>query len=313
MMYNPTKPYKHELLRLIESTWKTPFVKVRRGLYPILEKKFTGLEVQHTDGLGTKGVYHWRKKTFANAVVDALAMNLNDLAMVGAMPYALQDHIVTPEAGDEAIQKIMRSLVKECRRWGIAIVGGETSHHNTLEGIDISITVSGFMEKLRTNSFLPGDVLLGLRSNGLHANGFTKVRSLFGSAEWRDDFVVPTAIYLDKILNVLKRHQVHGMMHITGGAFSKLRDVLHGADAILSPPKGLMPHNIFYELHERGVSSRAMYTTFNCGIGFIISLPQKEVSKVLPLLGEAGVLGSVTRGTGRIYIKSAFGRGTVVL
>jgi phosphoribosylaminoimidazole (AIR) synthetase len=84
-IYDPSKPYKVKILKLIEDTWKTPYLKVEKGLYPILFKKFNLKEVQHTDGIGTKGVYHWKKKTFKNAVVDAMAMNLNDLAMVGVV------------------------------------------------------------------------------------------------------------------------------------------------------------------------------------------------------------------------------------
>jgi len=67
-MYNPTKPYKHHILKLIESTWDSPYVEVKRGLYPIIKKKFSLPEIQHTDGIGTKGFYHWHARTFQNAV-----------------------------------------------------------------------------------------------------------------------------------------------------------------------------------------------------------------------------------------------------
>src|SRR3989338_417501 len=144
-MYNPTKPYKHEILRLIESTWNTPYVTVHRGLYPIIQKKFSFPEVQHTDGIGTKGLYHWKKRTFRNAVLDALAMNLNVLAMVGATPYALQNHIVLPRDDHGAILKIVVVLAAECKKRKIAMTGGETSIHSHTKGMDISITVSGLI------------------------------------------------------------------------------------------------------------------------------------------------------------------------
>lgn len=91
-MYNPTKPYKHKIIELIQSTWRTPHVTVSKGLYPVISKKHKTREVEHTDGIGTKGIYHWKKRTFKHAVLDALAMNLNDLAMVGAVPITLQKH-----------------------------------------------------------------------------------------------------------------------------------------------------------------------------------------------------------------------------
>ena len=305
-MYDPSKPYKHQILKLIESTWQTPYVKVERGLYPIIRKKFSYPEIQHTDGIGTKGVYHLRKRTFKNAVIDALAMNLNDLAMMGAVPYALQDHIVVPDGGEESVLEIIRALTAECKRRRIAIVGGETSHHNNVSGIDISVTVSGFIKKVRTNKSEPGDILIGLRSKGLHSNGFTKVRSVFSKREWRDDFITPTAIYLDDILAILPRYTVHGMMHITGGAFTKLKDILSHADAVISQPKTLMPQKIFYELYNRGISSRVMYSTFNCGVGFILSVPPGEVKSIISKLKNAAVIGAVRRGNGNVKINSTF-------
>lgn len=80
-MYDPTKPYKKQILELIKQTWETPYVSVKGDIYPIIERKFSYPEVDHTDGIGTKGVYHWQQRTFGNAALDALAMNLNDLAL----------------------------------------------------------------------------------------------------------------------------------------------------------------------------------------------------------------------------------------
>jgi len=174
-MYDPTKPYKEQILELIKQTWETPYVSVVGDVYPIIKKKFSYPEVDHTDGIGTKGVYHWQQRTFENAVIDALAMNLNDLALVGARPYRLQNHILLPEDDRDAILEIIETLAEECKRRDIAITGGETSIHNNIDGLEISLTVSGFIKNYKPNIFRPGDVLIGIRSNGLHSNGFTKV------------------------------------------------------------------------------------------------------------------------------------------
>lgn len=305
-MYNPTKPYKHDILRLIESTWRTPYVRVQRGIYPILTKKFSFSEIQHSDGIGTKGIYHLRKRTFKEAVVDAFAMNVNDMAMMGAVPYSLQDHIVTPEKGDKAVLEIIRALVALCRTHKVAITGGETSHHDNIDAIDISVSMSGFVKKMRTNQCKVGDVLIGLRSNGLHANGFTRVRGLFGAKEWRDDFTRPTALYLDTVHRILKQHSVHAMMHITGGAFSKLKDILGKNDARIMFPRAFKPRDIFYELHARGVSDRDMYATFNCGIGFVLSVPADEAVSVLRSTPKAVRIGVVEEGKGNVHIQSVF-------
>jgi len=102
-MYDPTKPYKKQIFELIEKTWDNPYVTIKKGIYPILKKKFNWPEVDHSDGIGTKGLYHWQKRTFKNAVLDGLAMNLNDLALMRAIPYKLQNHIIIPEDDNEAI------------------------------------------------------------------------------------------------------------------------------------------------------------------------------------------------------------------
>lgn len=305
-MYNPVKPYKHEILRLIESTWKTPYVRVESGIYPVIHKKFSYAEVHHADGIGTKGAFHSRKKTFRAAVLDALAMNLNDMAMAGATPYALMDHIVIPDEGDTAILEIVRTLSAECKKRKIAIVGGETSHHDTADGVDIGITVSGFIQKVRRNEVKAGDILIGLKSSGLHSNGFTKVRSLFGKGEWREDFTRPTAIYLDTVLALLKKHRINGMMHITGGAFSKLKDVLGKNDAYIEAPATLAPQKIFHELHARGVSSHDMYATFNCGIGFVLSVRRSDAAAICKKVKGAAIIGEVKKGKGNVFVVSAF-------
>lgn len=312
-MYNPSKPYKHDLIKLIQSTWKTKYVTVTEGIYPIIKKKFSYLEIQHADGIGTKGYYHSRAKTYHNAVIDALAMNLNDMALMGAVPYAVVDHIVTPDMGHESVMKIVRSLALECKRRGIALVGGETSHHNNVDGLDIGIVVSGFIKKKRKNLLRRGDVLVGLASNGLHANGITRVRAMFGEEEWRDAFVAPTAIYLDQVHAILEKCDVHGMMHITGGAFTKLKDILGTNDATIAHPPSMRPQNIFVELYERGVSSRDMYTTFNCGIGFILGMSSKDAELVVRKYKNARVVGSVVRGTGLVHVTSAFDGASLTL
>ena len=221
-MYNPTKPYKHKILKLIESTWSTPYVKVERGIYPIITKKFSFPEVDHTDGIGTKGFYHWRAGTLRSAVLDALAMNLNDLALVRAVPFKLSNHITVP-VEDKRVYNIVKIMVAECKKRRIAIVGGENSFHNNMEGMDISMTVSGFVGKSAPNKCEVGDILVGLKSSGLHSNGFTKVREIFGNT-YKKEFTEPTRIYLDELLPLFKKYRINGMMHITGGAFTKLKE-----------------------------------------------------------------------------------------
>lgn len=303
-MYDTTKPYKEQILELIKQTWETPYVSVKKSIYPVIEKKFSYPEIDHTDGIGTKGVYHWRQRTFRNATLDALAMNLNDLALVRARPYKLQNHILIPEDNKEAILEIIQTLAEECKKRDVAITGGETSIHNNIDGLDISITVSGFIKRYKPNSFEAGDILVGIRSNGLHSNGFTKVREVFDK-EYRADFVSPTRIYLDEILALDEQFDIHGMGHITGGAYTKLKDFLQNADVRITRDHKLQPQTIFRELYEKGISDEEMYKTFNCGIGFVLSVLPKDADKFVSKL-DADIIGEVTSGTGKVRIESMF-------
>src|SRR3990167_7170835 len=312
-MYNPVKPYKHEILKSIERTWRTPYVEVTRGVYPLIKKKFPYTkytEVDHTDGIGTKGFYHWKAGTFRSAVLDALAMNLNDLALVRAVPYKLSNHITVP-VEDVRVFKVIQAMVEECKKRRIAMVGGENSFHNTTDGLDISMTVSGFVKKPEPNLCKIGDVLIGLKSSGLHSNGITTVRKVF-KKQIRPEFTVPTKIYLDEVLTVCDKHQVNGMMHITGGAFTKLKDILKSADAEIWHPRALQPQKIFFDLRKK-ISNRHMYSTFNCGIGFVLSVPKREVEGVLRLLPASAVIGRVVKGKGNVNIISGFDGQAVVL
>jgi phosphoribosylformylglycinamidine cyclo-ligase len=310
-MYDPTKPYKKEILKLIQKTWKTPFISVRNQL---VKKKFSFPEYCHTDGIGTKGIYHWKKRTFKNAVLDALAMNLNDLLMMNARPYAILNHLFLPREDKKTILEIISHLSQECKKRKIAILGGETAIHNDMEGMELSITMLGFVEKLRENKFQVGDVLIGIESNGLHSNGFTKVREIFGK-NFKKEFIVPTFIYFDEIFPLIKKFEIHGIVHITGGAFTKLKDLLNNANAYLKRNQRLKPQPIFYEIRKRGVSEVQMYKIFNCGIGLILSVNPKEANNILSKIKnfKADMIGEIIPGTGKLIIKSAFSNKKIIL
>lgn len=299
------------MLNLIKQTWHTPYLSVENG---IVRKKFSSPEYHHTDGIGTKAIYHWRARTFKNVVLDTLAMNLNDLAMVGATAYALIDHIMLPKDDSAAILEIVKHLVRECKKRKIAITGGETAIHSNIEGLEISTTMLGFVKKPRTNRFETGDLLIGIASNGLHSNGFTKVREVFGNKK-SADLVRPTTIYLDCILRLITNYDIHGMQHITGGAFTKIKDLLSGKDVIIHRNHKLKPYKIFRELYDKGITDHEMYQTFNCGIGFILSVSPKDANKILLQLNEefkADIIGEVKRGTGQVRIESMFSKKVII-
>jgi phosphoribosylformylglycinamidine cyclo-ligase len=306
MGYETSKPYTGKIINLIKQTWNLPDAcKVRKNGVTYYNYVFPS--VDHTDGIGTKGMYHWQHRTFKAAVLDALAMNINDLYMIGAFPaFKLQNHLFVPQDDHKAIEKIMLALVAECKKRNIAVSGGETSIHNNMEGMDISITMSG-MFRGRENRYQLGDTLIGLPSSGLHSNGFTKVRELLGGD--RDEYVQATRIY-DDIPSVYYR--CNGLNHITGGAFTKLKHNLpENANAVLYCLNSHDVPKIFHELFKAGCTSKEMYRTFNCGYGFVLSVPHNQVGFVLDST-DGDVIGEVVSGNGKVIISSAFDGESVI-
>lgn len=240
-------------------------------------------------------------------------MNLNDLLLMNAKPYAILDHLFLPKDDKKAILEIISCLSKECQKRKISILGGETAIHNDMNGIELSITMQGFIEKPKVNNFKIGDILIGFGSNGLHSNGFTKVREIFGK-KYLPDFVKPTFIYFETIMNLAKKFKINGMAHITGGAFTKIKGFLGKADAEIKRNHKLKPQEIFRKLYQKGISDKEMYKTFNCGIGFILSARPKDVEKIISETKnfKTDIIGTIIPGSGKIKIESMFSNKEIV-
>lgn len=317
-MYDPTKPYKKQILEKIKTTWDTRYISFD-GI--TIRKKALFLDAQpQVDGIGGKAYYHWKKQSFRNAVIDALAMGLNDDAMNRTVPYALIDHLMIEKDNKKAVLTILDNLVSECQKRDIAVLSGETAvHEHNLQGMELSITMLGFRKNLKPNKSETGDALIGLKSNGLHSNGFTKIREIYGDT-YKPDFIKPTEIYLDTILELDEKYDIHGMMHITGGAYTKLKDLLNNTDAKITRNHKLKPQKIFRELYEKGISDQGMYKTFNCGIGFVLSTNKIEAEKIISELdiGNADIIGEIVPGNRvprnrKVIIESMFSKKKIEL
>lgn len=306
-MYRTEKLYIEEILRMVEST--------RRHKNSVMPAS--------SDGIGTKGIYHWQQRTFKNATLDALAMNLNDMAVIGGKANYLQDHIMLPEDDEKAIFQIVGALVEECKKRDIEITAGETSIHDNLDGLEISLSVyqgHHTPEDYLQNIFPWPCDLIGIKSSGLHSNGFTKVRQVFGD-EFRPEFVEPTLIYYDLMQELDKEfaREICGRQHITGGAYTKLKKFLpeYGIDMIINQEGNIKPPEIFKDIYSRGVSDEEMYKTFNCGIGFILCSGSEDSEKVIERINENGFkavkIGKTVKGRGSVKIYSSFSGKEVVL
>jgi len=323
-MYNPDKPYNEQIAKIIRKTWDhNKFCEIEDGMYPIVRKRVwynMTSDVDHTDGVGTKGYYLWKENNWTGLARDAFAMNLNDLAMVLAVPYKIQNHLILPEEKPVAIIAVLEQLAELCSDYDIVMTGGETSIQNTLNGADLSITMSGMVGLFNSeydyelppeNLCQPGDVLVGIASSGLHSNGFTKVREILGD-ELPSFALKGTKLYYKDVQEISKKATINGMMHITGGAYTKLKKILGKNDALIHNQHKLVPQRIFFELNHRGVSDEDMYKTFNCGIGFVLSMRPEEAAGLFDSSDEFDIIGRVVEGNGQVAIQSFFADREVV-
>lgn len=299
-MYDTTKPYKHAIKHIVQKTWaKCPYLDVHDGYYASFRRRHGGVEVDHTDGIGSKGVYHWQYGTFAAAAQDALAMNVNDLAIAGTKAFKLQAHLMVPEDDDDKIIAVMRELGSLCEDRGIAITGGETGVHHNLTGMELSLTVTGVQveKRLGVGVAQHDDVFVLIPSAGLHSNGFTLVGTLFGTGRDTDHrpwMTAPTALY-DRLL---LEHDlpVHGAMHVTGGAWTKVKEIMpdHSFarfDEWEIPAAFAEVHGKYAMMYDAGLFRKdlkplpTMYRTFNMGIGMVLAVSRADADAVAKAVG----------------------------
>jgi len=242
-------------------------------------------------------------KEYRTVGIDCVAMNVNDLICVGAEPVAMVDYLALERMDQRLVKDVTIGLEKGARDAGIAIVAGETAvMPDVIHGFDLSAMSIGVVKKSRIitgEKVRVGDVIIGLPSSGIHSNGLTLARKiLFKKGFDRNiarELLTPTRIYVKQIMRLLKsRIQIHGLAHITGGAFSKLKRIGERADVGFHLNDLFRPHEIFKEIQEQGhISDREMYRTFNMGTGFLVFCPKNEARNTLRTLLDARKVGEV--------------------
>ena len=266
--------------------------------------------VIHTDGVGTKLLVAQELEKYDTVGIDAVAMSVNDILCVGAEPLVGVDYIGLAKEDHELVAEIMDGLVKGAEESGCAIVGGETAIiPDIIKGgkkpFDLTFTVVGRVKKLVLGEEIAkGDVIVGLESSGIHSNGYTLARKALDMKEWGEQMLVPTKIYASSVLEIIDACDVHGIAHITGGAFSKLtrlnKNVGYRLDSLPEPKP------IFKALGKK-VGNVDMHRTFNMGVGMAIVLPADRADTVINIAKkhgvEATVIGSITDKKG-VWIKN---------
>ncbi len=282
------------------------------GFYSIAgEKMKEPVLVAGTDGVGTKLKYAFLSGKHDTIGIDAVAMCVNDIVCQGAKPLFFLDYFATGKLSPETVATVVSGVAEGCRRAGCALIGGETAE---MPGFypDGEYDIAGFAvgivdksEVINGKDIRPGDALIGIASSGIHSNGYSLVRRLFGdSANAPDLFryddrlkdkllnvlLTPTKIYVKSILSLIRKVHVKGIAHITGGGFIENIPRIFPEGVGCEIEKGSYPvPAIFSVMQEKaGIGDEQIYNTFNMGIGMVVCVEEKDVSAALSALAEAG-------------------------
>jgi len=275
-----------------------------------------------TDGVGSKVKIASEIKKWDTVGIDCIAMNVNDAICVGAEPLAFVDYLAIDDPKPEITKEIGKGLEKGAELSNISIIGGETaSLPEVITGFDLAGTCLAYVEKDKIiigEKIKPGDVIIGLKSSGLHSNGYTLARKVVEHLNLRysDKFpdnlypgksigevlLIPTNIYVKEIVELLKEVEVHGLAHITGGGLRNLPRLNKNVKFVIDEP--FKPQPIFNFLQKYGnIDDKEMYQTFNMGMGFAVILSKKDADNAINILkkhsrSEVKIIGKIEKGKG---------------
>lgn len=286
--------------------------------------------VSSTDGVGTKLKIAFQTGIHDTIGIDLVAMGVNDILTQGAAPLFFLDYFVCGKLDVEITEAVVRGIAAGCRQAGCALIGGETAEHpgDFPKGkYDLAGFVVGVLEKKRiidSAAIVPGDVLIGIPSSGLHSNGYSLARKVLlerGKLKLHrrmaelgrklgEELLEPTRIYA-KITNKLFREfRIKGAAHITGGGITgNLPRVLpQGRHAMIQRASWPVPP-VFNLIQKIGAVAQAeMDATFNMGLGMILVVAKKDADRVVGALKRMRercfVIGEVRQGSQGATIRS---------
>ena len=297
-------------------------------LKPILESYNNPVMVQSIDGVGTKTIIARKLKKFDTIGMDLLSACANDILVMGARPLTFLDYIANDKLKPDIIEEIVSGMVKACKETGVSLVGGETAEmpDTYLPGEhDLVGVITGVMEKdkiITGESIKPGDVVLGLPSNGLHTNGYSLARKLFfeiGGYGVNDTIpelkksvgltlLEPHINYTNHVFAVLdKEINVKGIAHITGGGLVENIPRILPDDCGVEIQKGSWPILPVFDVMQSlgNVDEDEMFRAFNMGIGMVFIINPADMNTVknaMKYLTEVYEIGSVFSGNKDVTI-----------
>lgn len=278
--------------------------------------------VASTDGVGTKTLLAAQAQRFDTVGYDIVNHSVNDMLTQGAKPLFFMDYLAMSKLDPVQAATIVRSVAQACQEVGCVLLGGETAEMPDVYlpgAFDLAGTIIGTLEQeeaITGATITPGDVLLGLRSSGLHTNGYSLTRRVFAAHDLNavvpelgepliDALLRPHRCYLREITRLRdyladRGRAIKGMAHITGGGFegNVSRILPMGTQAVIETDRWSVPP-LFTLIAQLGhVSKEEQYRTFNMGIGMVIALSPKTALDARSVLPELLTVGYVREGEG---------------
>jgi phosphoribosylformylglycinamidine cyclo-ligase len=308
------------------------------GLFRLDTTKYKNpILASSTDGVGTKLVIAQQLDIHDTVGIDLVAMVVDDLVACGAEPLFLLDYIATGEVVPDKVAEIGAGIADGCRYAGCALLGGETAEHPGVlrpDEYDISATGVGVVEEseiLTPDRVEVGDVVIAMRSSGLHSNGYSLVRHvLLGVARMRLDVVIedfgrqrtlgeelltPTKIYAQDCLKLIAEADVRALAHVTGGGIpgNLVRVLPEHVDAVVNRSTW-KPQPVFDLIQSKGrIEDPEMEATFNMGVGMFAIVSAEDADRALATLTGRGVdawqAGEIIEGSGNVQMIGQHTRG----
>ena len=302
------------------------------GFGGLFELDLTGITkpvlVSGTDGVGTKLKLAFLMDKHDTVGIDCVAMCVNDIICAGAKPLFFLDYIACGKNVPERIADIVKGVANGCVQSGAALIGGETAEmpgFYPVDEYDLAGYCTGVVDKdkiIDNTTMEEGDVIIALKSSGVHSNGFSLVRKVFdienadikapvdelGGKSIGETLLTPTKIYVKPVLALLEKVKVKGISHITGGGFYENipRSIPDGLCAkVYKDSVQILP--IFKLIAKVGnITERDMFNTFNMGVGMSIVVSKEDVDTALEILKNNGeepyVIGEIIKSEEKIII-----------